>query len=176
MDVKPEMKERLAKGFAWIEEQKDNSTEQFVEQFSSLTKSFNREIGGLSEAQFNFKPSDKEWSIREVSLHVSNSIGGAGQLVKILAGGTTLPNDVPPSVLDDDPGDIDTIVQKVDKAFKHVLRTLPCLDGTENLEATFKHPFFGPINCRQTAAFNIMHLRIHVKQVQRIKGYDNYPD
>ena len=175
MDISPEMKERLEKAFAWIETNKNHSVEEFVSQLTELADQYNSEITNLSEEQFNFKPSDKEWSIREVSLHVSNSIGSVGQFVKILAGGTTLLADVPPSVLDEDQGDQSVIAENVAKAFKHALRALPCLDGSEDLEATFKHPFFGPINSRQTAAFNIMHLNIHLKQVQRVKGYDNFP-
>ena len=175
MEFSPAMKERLAKGFAWIEANKNHSVEEFTKQLSELADQYNSEIADLSEDQFNFKPSEKEWSIREVSLHVSNSIGGTGQMIKILTGGTTLPDDVPPSILDKDPGDQTKIKEKVAKAFDHALKTLPCLDGSEDLEATFKHPFFGPINCRQTAAFNIMHLNIHVKQIQRVKGYDSYP-
>jgi hypothetical protein len=79
--------------------------------------------------------------------------GGAGTL-KMLAGGTTLSNDVTPGLLDDDPGHQSDIISNAENAFQNVLEALSCLDGTEDLKATFKHPFFGPINSRQTAAFN----------------------
>lgn len=175
MEISEQMKERLAKAFDYIESHKEDSRESLHAQFFALQQQFLEVISNLSDAQFTYKLNDKEWSIKEVCLHVSNSMRGGGSVVPILAGGTTLTNDVQPGVLDADPGDQAAILRLVEKEFEGVLKNLACLDGTENREATFKHPFFGPLECRQTAAFNNLHLNIHLKQVQRVKGYENFP-
>lgn len=175
MEITEEMQKRLAKALDWIKQHQDDTQEELHAQFSALAQQYNEQITGLDDAQFDFKPSDKDWSVREVSLHVSHSMRGGARAIKILAGGTTLPDDVAPGVLDEDPGDQAKIVAAVDRELQAVLDAMSCFDGTENLEATFKHPFFGPLQSRQLAAFNILHLTIHVKQVQRVKAHEAFP-
>lgn len=174
MEMTEATKQRLAKAMAWIDEHRNDSQDELRKQFSSLAEQFNTEISGLSEIQFDFKPSEKDWSVREVCLHISHSMRERASAIETLASGTTLPDYAAPGELDEDPGEQSKIVTNVETAFQKVLNSLSCLDGTEDLDATFKHPFFGPINSRQTAAFNILHLTIHVNQVRRVKGYDEF--
>lgn len=174
-DVDEKRAERVKVAFKWINSRKDKSVDELKALFSDRADAYVAETSGLSSKQFDYKPSDTEWSIREVSLHVAHSIAAGGSVIPILAGGTTLPNDVQPGQMIDDPGDQASIGKSVEVAFAIVLAAMESLEGDPDLDATFKHPFFGPINCRQTAAFNILHLDIHVKQVQRVKGYDSFP-
>ncbi|MFP6581674.1 MAG: DinB family protein [Candidatus Hydrogenedentota bacterium] len=174
-DVDEKRAERLKMAFLWIDSHKDKSVDELKTMFSERAEAYVAETSELSAEQFDYKPSDTEWSIREVSLHVAHSIAAGGSVIPILAGGTALANDVKLGQMISDPGNQASIGKSVEAAFGIVLAAMESLEVDSHLEATFKHPFFGPINCRQTAAFNILHLDIHVKQVQRVKAYDSFP-
>jgi hypothetical protein len=167
--------DRMAKAAAWITKHEDDSQEALIVQFTGLTEQFTHEVSGLSDARFDFKPSAEEWSVREVCLHVSKAIPSCAAMMKQLAGGQKPEEKSELGQMNDDSGAQTDVISMLEGGFKSSLASLDCLDGTENLEATLDHPFFGALHCRRAAVFNNLHLIAHVKQVQRIKGDENFP-
>jgi hypothetical protein len=44
-----------------------------------------------------------------------------------------------------------------------------------NLERTWDHPAFGPLNFREWIAFQRIHAMDHIQQMEKIKAHPDYP-
>ena len=177
MELTEKQKTRIARATKWIEENRDRPLDELRKEFTETSAKYLTELEGLSEEQVAFSPGEKQWSVKEVSLHVSNAVRFVGEGIQSLAKGEQPPNeqDRKMGVLDPDPGDFAAVVSLVAEAFKSSQDAFDVFDGNPNLEATANHPLFGPLNARAWAAFNIMHIRIHVSQVRRVKGDEGFP-
>ena len=124
----------------------------------------------VSPARFNDSPAAGEWSANEVMAHVVDAgrrFGGA--IVRLLDGPPPgAPRDAP--ARDTAPRPLDTwwALLQQDRAglFERVLRA----DPTARLDATVEHPFFGPLNWRETLLFMRLHDLDHAGQLQKIAG------
>jgi uncharacterized damage-inducible protein DinB len=118
--------------------------------------------------RFNERPASDEWSANEVMAHVVDAgrrFGGA--IVRLLDGQPPgAPRDAP--ARDTAPRPLDTwwALLQQDRAglFERVLRA----DPTARLDATVEHPFFGPLNWRETLLFMRLHDLDHAGQLQKI--------
>lgn len=174
-DMDERTKKRLEMAAQYIELHKDDSNESLRSRFRTLQAQFLEELNGLTPEQFDFKPSENEWSVREVCLHVAHSIGGVGNMLEVLASGQSIDDKLQPNLMIDDPGETSAVVQGVEQGLQKGLDGYDALDDSPDEGATAEHPFFGPYNCRAWAAFNPMHLSIHLKQVQRVKSNSAFP-
>lgn len=134
------------------------------------------EIDGLTEEQSRFSPSETEWSINEVCRHVSRSLTGVGGLCAMLASGTSPPNTGKPKMgaLNDDRDDFGEIRETVVQGYDVISQSTANLNNDPDLSVTFAHPWFGPKNAHQWAAFNILHMEVHLSQIRRIKNSEGY--
>lgn len=175
MAMSPEIKERLAKASAWIDEHADKSADELGGMMNATVQAFLAELDGLSEAQWAFSSGEKEWSIKEVCLHMAHSARGCGMSIPVLASGKSIEGDPKPSILDDDPGSNAQVRENLESAFGIVAKAPARLEGNPNPDATMKHPYFGALNCWKWTAFSIMHAQIHTRQIKRIKGDASFP-
>ena len=176
-EVSEKQKKRLAIATTWIKSTADKSDDKILEKAHQARDAFLAELDGLSDAQLDFSPGEGEWSVREVCRHVAQAVPQVNKAVGLLAGGTPLP-DVDPGVISqmiDDPGEFEALKNEVAAALEACTDSVSVLAGDPDLSLRSAHPFFGPLNCREWVAFNIMHANVHVRQVQRVKGSPGYP-
>lgn len=169
--------ERIARATKWMEEQYDKPAGELSAMMTGCRDRFIAELDGLTDPQVVFSPGESEWSVKEVCLHVSNALTATAGGIAALARGTTIPgkgqDDI--GVMDADPGNSDDIRTNVEGAFEKAIKAVGILEHDCDMDATYTHPFFGPLNCRQMAVFNILHMNVHVAQLKRIKGTEGFP-
>ncbi len=54
-------------------------------------------------------------------------------------------------------------------------RLVASLPEAGNLERTWEHPAFGPLNFREWIAFQRLHAMDHVQQMENVKAHPGYP-
>jgi uncharacterized damage-inducible protein DinB len=124
--------------------------------------------GAVPPARFDEAPAPGEWSANQVMAHVVESgrhFGGA--IVRLLDGQPPgAPRDA--AARDTSPRPLDTwwalLQQDRGALFERVLRAEPAA----RLDATVEHPFFGPLNWRETLLFMRLHDLDHAGQLQKI--------
>lgn len=124
--------------------------------------------GAVPPERFDEAPAPGEWSANEVMAHVVESgrhFGGA--IVRLLDGQPPgAPRDA--AARDTSPRPLDTwwalLQQDRSALFERVLGAEP----TARLDATVEHPFFGPLNWRETLLFMRLHDLDHAGQLQKV--------
>lgn len=177
MELSERMQKRIAEGKQWLAETANETPAQLVERLADYERALDAQLAGLTGAQWTFKPEPDEWSIREVCLHVANSVRGVAMLTELLSAGQDGPKTVRMSVLDADEGQsASDILEKLRQDFRRSAAASQMLEGDYDTEKTTEHPYFGPLNGKQWAVFNLMHVSIHLKQIERIKSDANFPN
>jgi uncharacterized damage-inducible protein DinB len=119
-------------------------------------------------ARFNEPPAAGEWSANEIMAHVVESgrhFGGAiGRMLDGQPPGT--PRDAAARDASPRPHEAWWALLEQDRAalFERVLRA----DPGARLDATVEHPFFGPLNWRETLLFMRLHDLDHAGQLQKV--------
>lgn len=141
---------------------------QIVEKVEVAMLQLREAAGAVPPARFNDAPAAGEWSANEVMAHVVESgrhFGGA--IVRVLDG---QPAGAPRAAAarDTAPRPLSAwwALLQEDRAalFERVLGT----DPAARLDATIEHPFFGPLNWRETLLFMRLHDLDHAGQLQKI--------
>jgi uncharacterized damage-inducible protein DinB len=120
--------------------------------------------------RFNDPPAVGEWSANEVMAHVVEAGRHFGSAIERLLDGRPpgAPRDA--AARDTAPRPLDTwwSLLEGERAglFERVLRAEP----TARLDGTVEHPFFGPLNWRETLLFLRLHDLDHAGQLQKIAG------
>lgn len=129
-------------------------------------------IDGLSEEQARFKPGADDWSVFELLRHVVQSKRGVAGVCAALARGET-----PPS-FEGDSVALTSLAEArsaLDAAHEELLAFVDALSPEANVETRYEHPFFGPLNCREWAAFQRVHDADHTQQIEQIKSAPGFP-
>jgi hypothetical protein len=143
---------------------------QIVEKVRDAMRDLGTAAGAVPAARFNDPPAPGEWSANEVMAHVVDAgrhFGGA--IVRVLdglpAGGVRdrLERDVPRRGL---PEWWAILERERAALFARVQRA----DPGSRLDGTIEHPFFGPLNWRETLLFMRLHDLDHAGQLQKIAG------
>jgi hypothetical protein len=134
-------------------------------------------LGGLSEVQIHFKPSEKDYSIAEVVTHAAHGDGFLFGWLKQLASGQApdqsgwrdmtrgAQNDL---TLDAVQGTIETC-----RTFaRAVIADLP---DRYNLELTASHPYFGVLNAKGWLYFLCVHRGTHLHQCEKVIDTPGFP-
>jgi hypothetical protein len=127
-------------------------------------------IAAVSDEIAAKKPAEDEWCIRELTRHVVTT----ETFVTGLIWHTARAQEPPPR-----PGGIGMTVEDDDRPFAgwvdalreanaKMLETILGLPDDPDLAITPKHPFFGPLNCREWAAFQRVHDEDHVQHAGKI--------
>jgi uncharacterized damage-inducible protein DinB len=141
--------------------------DQIVDKVRAAMRELRAAAEAVPAARFSDRPAPEEWSANEVLAHVVDAgrqFGGA--IVRILDG---LPGGQPRDRLERDvPRRSLTewwAVLEQDRAalFERVERA----DPQARLDATVEHPFFGPLNWRETLLFMRLHDLDHAGQLQK---------
>lgn len=141
---------------------------QIVEKVEAAMRELRSAAEAVPAARFNDRPAADEWSANEVLAHVVDAgrhFGGA--IVKVLdglpAGGVRdqLERDVPRRSL----AEWWALLEQDRAALFERVRAA---DPQGRLDGTVEHPFFGPLNWRETLLFVRLHDLDHAGQLQKI--------
>jgi uncharacterized damage-inducible protein DinB len=143
---------------------------EIVEKVGVAMAQLRAAAGAVPPARFNDPPAVGEWSANEVMAHVVEAgrhFGGA--ILKLLDGQPPgAPRDAPARDTAPRPLEAWWALLERDRAalFERVLKA----DPTARLEGTVEHPFFGPLNWRETLLFIRLHDLDHAGQLQKVAG------
>jgi hypothetical protein len=141
-----------------------------------------RQLEGLSDEQARFKPAPDQWSVLELMQHVVTVKQVCAGLCTSLGSGQ-MPAGFGPEWLEEKAQDGVTVVRfetvaeardAVEKAHKACLAVIEKLDAAQ-LDVTFSHFVFGPMNARQWAVFGRVHDEDHGPQLARILASPGFP-
>ena len=127
-------------------------------------------VGGISDEVAVKKPAADEWSIRELTRHVLTTERFVTGLIWHIARG----QEPPPRpgglgmTVDDDARPFSGWVGELRAANEKMLETILGLAESAETSITPAHPFFGPLNCREWAAFQRVHDEDHVQHAGKI--------
>ncbi len=131
-------------------------------------------LEGVSEEQASFQY-DEEWSIKEVLGHMLDSGKGVNQEI------ANLVEDNPPSrmarmgIVSGADRSIEEMRQMLTDLWRETGQLVASLPEAGNLEQTWEHPAFGPLNFREWIAFQRLHAMDHVQQMEKVKAHMDYP-
>ncbi|MFC4321305.1 DinB family protein [Litchfieldia salsa] len=148
--------------------------ELLIEQYKQGYSMILKEIEGLTEEQFLFKPSEKDWSIREIIIHISDA-----ELVHIHRMKAVLSENNPVlTAFDQDLWTTRLKSQQVDhqlylelfktmrESFQPILLQLTDQDylriGTHNQD--------GQLTFKEIFEHSIEHIDTHIGQIRRVKS------
>ena len=141
---------------------------EIVDKVRGAMRDLRAAAGAVPAARFDERPAPEEWSANEVLAHVVDAgrhFGGA--VVRLLdglpAGGVRdrLEREVPRRGLAEWWA---TLEQDRTALFERVRGA----DPQSRLDGTVEHPFFGPLNWRETLLFMRLHDLDHAGQLQKI--------
>ncbi len=134
-------------------------------------------LGGLSDVQVHFKPSDQDYSIAEVITHAAHGDQFLFAWLQQLASGhapdesnwrdmTRGATNI--AALDDVRASIETSRGLARAVIAEVPD--PC-----NLQLTAKHPYFGSLNAKGWLYFMCTHRGVHLRQCEEVIGSAGFP-
>jgi hypothetical protein len=167
--------DRIAKAKEWLRKVSQEAANDLSSRLTNVEAKFMPELDGFTEDQSRFKPSESEWSVREVCLHVARWMRSNSEAVIALARNESAADVEEVGSMDDDPGDWNLVVDHVRHAFSVARQSTDSLSGDPGLTSTAPHPLFSQLNCAQWFTFNLMHINVHVNQIKRIKSDTNFP-
>jgi len=176
-DIPPHMIKRAEMGKVMIQSLADGPTEVIVQSLEQGKAAFLAELDSLSVEQIEFKPAEDRWSIQEIALHVSHAMRHVGELSLLLGEGQFREKQpiLEAGLSDEKPRDWGEILDLVNQSFDVSLGAARKLDTLSTPDDLLDHPWFGPLNNRQWAAFNIIHCMVHVAQITKNKEAEGYP-
>jgi hypothetical protein len=141
---------------------------EIVEKVEVAMQQLRAAAGAVAPARFDDAPAPGEWSANEVLAHVVESgrhFGGA--IVRLLEGQPAgAPRDAAARDTAPRPLDVWWALLQQDRAA--LFERVRVADPAARLEATVEHPFFGPLNWRETLLFMRLHDLDHAGQLQKI--------
>lgn len=169
-------RDRIAAGKKWLAEVRGESADQLIARLNGYETSFNATLDGLTEEQWSFAPASDKWSVRDVCHHITHSVRSAAMLTKTLAAGKDGPKEIVMGLKDEDRGaSVEELGAQLRKAFQWAEESIRLFDGDVDTAKTTEHPVFGALDCKEWAVFNMMHISIHIKQIEGIKNAASYP-
>lgn len=138
-------------------------------------------LDGISEAQAAFRPAlsgaggyEQEWSIKEVLGHMVSSTKGVNREIGNLTEDRPSAGEARMGVVSGADRPIAELRQALARLWRETTRLAASLPGTD-LERTWDHPMFGPLNPAEWIAFQRLHAMDHIQQIEIIKAHPDYP-
>jgi uncharacterized damage-inducible protein DinB len=146
------------------------SPDQLIGKVEEAMAQLRAAASAVPPARFTEPPAPGEWSANEVMAHVVEAGRHFGDaIVRILdAEPPGEPRDV--AARDTAPRPLDewwALLERDRSALFQRVRSAP---PTSRLEATIAHPFFGPLNWRETLLFLRLHDLDHAGQLAKVAG------
>ncbi|MCH7812267.1 MAG: DinB family protein [Chloroflexi bacterium] len=131
-------------------------------------------LEGLSDEQAEFKPAPEEWCVLEVLRHVAGSKRGVARRCATMSRGEASSNFEPD---EEAPAfaSLGEAREALDDGHQALLAVIATLTPETSLEARYDHPFFGPLNSPEWAAFQRVHDGDHAQQIEQIKSATGFP-
>ena len=128
-----------------------------------------------SDAQAGFRYGE-EWSIKEVVGHILGSSSAINREIAGLAAGKepSPPGRTGLTAGGDRP--IEELRLALADLWAETGRLVASLPEDGNLERTWDHPWFGPLNFKEWIAFQRLHALDHLIQMERLKEHPDYPE
>jgi len=125
---------------------------------------------GIDEGRASRRPAEGEWSLRELMLHVITAEAAVATLLGHLSNGTsgTVPDRVLGMQREDDGATFAALLDELRETNARMLEAVRAVPPSVDLSRTPKHPFFGPLNAWEWAAFQRVHDEDHVQHAQKI--------
>ena len=154
---------------SYIQHQGSKSPDAVLDLVQTSQQRFLDVVSGLREDVAARKPAPEEWSVRELVRHVIDAEESVAILVHNLSRGEGPPSGRGAGRMVEDTGQpfLDFVAQLrgVNDSLIREIRGLP---AAPDLEKKAPHPFFGPLNCMEWAAFQRVHDEDHVQHAQKI--------
>jgi hypothetical protein len=130
-------------------------------------------FGGVDDKRANVHPpGEGEWSLRDLMLHVITAQNATAALVARLSAGTPIASGSPDRVLgmsrEDTGVPFEALVEELRGVNQKMLDAIAAIPESPDLSLTPNHPFFGPLNVREWAAFQRVHDEDHIQHAQKI--------
>jgi len=171
VSVPDELKERVLSYIAHQSEKQPEGIAGVVEQGHDQLVGL---LEGLSDEQAAFKAGAEDWSVLEVLRHVVGSKRGVARRCSVLARGEASASFEPA----DEVGPFASLSEAraaLNAGHRELLASVRAPTPDANVDVTFDHPFFGPLNCREWAVFQRVHDGDHAGQIEKIKAADGFP-
>ncbi len=171
VSVPDDLKERVLSYIARQSEKQPEGIAGVVEQGHDQLVAL---LEGLSDEQAAFKASADDWSVLEVLRHVVGGKRGVARRCSVLARGEASASFEPA----DEVGVFASLSEAraaLDAGHQELLSSVRALTPDANVDVTFDHTFFGPLNCREWAVFQRVHDGDHAGQIEKIKAADGFP-
>ena len=154
---------------SYIQHQGTKSSDALVDLVSGSQARFLETVGGLSDDVASRSPAEGEWSVRELMLHVLAAETGVTRLVEGLARGEAPAREARPGgTAPDDGRPFVELVDQLRGVNASMLAAIRGLPAEPDLSTKSPHPFFGPLNCREWAAFQRVHDEDHIQHAAKI--------
>jgi hypothetical protein len=174
----------------------DMSTKETMKRFEEISNYYVEQLNGFSMEQLKRKPSENEWSIGQVYVHLKNtalfmqlrnvelclaaasdsaaqegSKTEVGEAIFNQGGFPPIQVHVPPSpqYTPQQPDSKDELYKGLKTVLQRMEELAPSIDGL-SLKHTASHPRFGSLNAKEWFELVEMHYRHHVHQMNRLKN------
>ena len=140
-------------------------------------------LDGMSEEQATFKPSPDEWSVLEVLDHVVTAKRGVARTCVTLSRGDA-PRGIGEEGQETSPQDgvtgkhFSSLAEAragAETAHAKMIEFIGGIAQGVDLDARYNHFLFGPLNCREWAAFQRVHDGDHGNQIEKVLASPGYP-
>ncbi len=128
----------------------------------------------VSEEQAGFQY-DQEWSMKEVLGHMIESGKGVNREIANLVEDRPSAREARMGVVAGADRTLEEMCQMLTDLWAETGRLVASLPEAGNLERTWEHPAFGPLNFREWIAFQRLHAMDHVQQMEKVKAHPGYP-
>lgn len=140
-----------------------------VEKIQAATAELGAAAAAVPPARFGERPEPQEWSGNEVMAHVVAAHGYfGGGIVAVLDGGPLPPRPKDQGAEGAPLRTADAWVALLTKERAAFFERVLSADANGHLERTIEHPFFGPLNWRETLLFTRLHDLDHADQLRKI--------
>ena len=132
-------------------------------------------LESVTDTQASFSHGE-EWSMKEVLGHMLGSSAAINHEIAGLAAGreSRPPGRTGITAGGDRP--IEELRGSLADLWVETGRLVASLPEDGNLERTWDHPWFGPLNFKEWIVFQRLHAMDHVQQMERLKEHPDYPE
>ena len=155
---------------SYIQHQATKSHDGIAALVSDSQARFLDVVGGLSDEQASRPEAEGEWCVRQLVRHVVDAETSVAGLVAELARGQNVDagRRGAGAMIEDDGGPYAGLVARLREANERMIVAIRELPAEPDLELKAPHPFCGPLNCREWAAFQRVHDADHIQHAQKI--------
>jgi len=170
----------IQQGLSYMRHQGAKSFSEIDAMLERTENDWRQCLEAMSDAQATFKPAG-EWCAKEVVGHVISTDRSINQDVASL-GGVEPPAERVEEVRvmgvvseNYEAMPISGLCDMIVGVFMESRMLAGALQKSEQLERSFPHPIFGPLNLKEWLAFHRIHSMDHIQQIDKIRADPGYP-